>query len=217
MFADRFDRPPRFAATAPGRVNLIGEHTDYNDGFALPIAIDRETVIVADRAAGECSTLVATNLGREAQIDPTRPLEPMARDHPLAFANSLLGVVSEFAGRGGSIPNVDLLVTSTVPIGAGLSSSASVEVAMATLLERATGVVLDPMEKALLCQRAEHDFVGTPCGIMDMFISVFGQADHALLIDCRTCEARAVPLPSADEMTLLVADTGNRRIVELQQ
>lgn len=209
-FAARFGQAPRFASAAPGRVNLIGEHTDYNGGYVLPVAIDRETVIVASPVAGddEPSTLVAADLGREITLDLSRPLGPIPRQSPHAFANYVTGVVQQFHELGAAPPNLRAVVASSVPLGAGLASSASVEVAMATLLEAVTGRTLTPVEKALLCQRAEHAFPGTPCGIMDMFISVMAVEGAALAIDCLTNECAPIPLPPADEMTLLIADTG---------
>lgn len=205
MFAERFGRIPAFAAFAPGRVNLVGEHTDYNRGFVLPIAIERETIIVADRAITALSTLVAADLHSETQCDLTRSLAPR-RGEP---ANYLLGVADQFQKRGVSLSNLDALVTSTVPIGAGLSSSAAVEVAFATLLGEMTLQRMAAVELARLCQAAEHDFPGTPCGIMDMFVSAAARDKHALLIDCRREEARHVPCDFAGAgAALLVIDTG---------
>ena len=204
-FAARFGRPPRFAASAPGRVNLIGEHTDYNDGFVLPIAIDRQAVIVADTTGAPDSTLLAMDVNEAAQADLSRPLTP--REEP-RWVNYLLGVGHQFLQRGRALPNLDLAFTSTVPIGAGLSSSAALEVAMATLLEQILGGQLDPVDKALLCQRAEHAFPGTPCGIMDMFIATMARPDHALLIDCRSNDARPIRMPPPEQAALLIADTG---------
>ena len=206
-FAARFGRPPRFAASAPGRVNLIGEHTDYNDGFVLPIAIDRRALIVADTTAAARSTFLALDLGENAEADLTHPLEPDA-DHP--WANYLLGVVEQFRRRGAEPPNLELALTSTVPLGAGLSSSAAIETAMATLMEQVLGVELDPLEKALLCQRAEHAFPGTPCGIMDMFVAAMARPDHALLIDCRAREAKPIRMPPPEQAVVLIVDTGVR-------
>ena len=202
-FADRFGQPPRFAAAAPGRVNLIGEHTDYNDGYVLPMAIDRWTVILADRNSQKQSKLWAIDLNGLIAVDLTAPLSPVAG----SFANYLLGVVDQFTTRGHNLPNLDLAVTSTIPMGAGLGSSAAIEVAMATVLEQVTGVQIDRLEKALLCQKAEHTFPGAPCGIMDMFIATQAQLGHALLIDCRTNTARAIPMPPAEQITVLIADT----------
>ncbi|MCH8822315.1 MAG: galactokinase [Planctomycetes bacterium] len=202
-FTSRFGRPPRFGAAAPGRVNLIGEHTDYNNGFVLPMAIDRWAIVVADLTPANNSTLWAIDLDQTVQCDFADLRSPIAG----SFANYLLGVVDQFAKRGDSIPNLDLALTSTVPIGAGLASSAAIEVATATLLAEVVGAKLDPIEKALLCQRAEHTFPGTPCGIMDMLIATLAQPNHALLIDCQSNTAEPVPLPPADSVTVLIANT----------
>jgi len=202
-FASRFGRPPRFGAAAPGRVNLIGEHTDYNNGFVLPMAIDRWAIVVADLTPANNSTLWAIDLDQTVQCDFAGRRSPIAG----SFANYLLGIVDQFAKRGASIPNLDLALTSTVPSGAGLASSAAIEVATATLLEGVVDVRLDPIEKALLCQRAEHTFPGTPCGIMDMFIATLAQPNHALLIDCQSNTAEPISLPPADCVTVLIANT----------
>ena len=204
-FEDRFAHPPRFAAVAPGRVNLIGEHTDYNGGFVLPMAIDRQAVIVADTTGAPRSALLAIDLNETAQVDLRGPLTP--RQEP-RWVNYLLGVAHQFLQRGRALPNLDAAFTSTVPIGAGLSSSAAIEVAMATLLEQIVEAELGPVDKALLCQRAEHAFPGTPCGIMDMFIATMASLDHALLIDCRSNEARPIRMPPPEQATLMIVDTG---------
>ena len=205
-FTSRFGRPPRFAAAAPGRVNLIGDHTDYNDGYVLPMAIDRWTVILVDRSSQKQSTLWAIDLDEVATVDLTAPLSPVAG----SFANYLLGVVDQFTTRGHSVTNLDLAVTSTIPMGAGLGSSAAIEVAMATVMEQVTGVQIDRLEKALLCRKAEHTFPGTPCGIMDMFIATLAQPNHALLIDCQSKTAEPISLPPAEQITVLIADTNVR-------
>jgi galactokinase len=190
-------------AVAPGRVNLIGEHTDYNQGFVLPIAIERQAMILAARARENISTIWSADLGEQLRIDLSRPLHPM----PDKDANYLLGVVDQFHRRNIPVPNLDLALTSTVPIGAGLSSSAALEVAMATLLVQITGAQIDPLEKALLCQAAEHAFPGAPVGIMDMYVSAMARQNHALLIDCRSNDSRPVPIPDSDEAVLLIVDT----------
>jgi len=217
LFAARFGHAPSLGARAPGRVNLIGEHTDYNEGFVLPIAIDRETIIVAAPARdSSSSTFDAIDLGRLFEIDLTRRIDPLPRDHPAFFANYILGVARQFADRGAALPNLDVLITSSIPLGAGLSSSASVEVAMATLLEKVTGIALDQLEKALLCQRAEHAFPGTPCGLMDMYASIFGRAGCAILLDCRSNTSAPVPLPwetGERDLSLLVIDTGVKHLL----
>ena len=205
QFTERFGRRPRFAAIAPGRINLIGEHTDYNEGFVLPMAIDRWAAIVADVSNDAAPTIIALDLSREASIDFRSTLAPSP---PTTWINHLTGVVHQFKNRGVHVPNMNLLLTSTVPIGAGLASSAAIEVATATLLEAVTNSILDPVEKAKLCQRAEHEFAGTPCGIMDMLVSCAAVEQAAVFIDCRTLQMTPVPLPS--EASLVVIDTGVR-------
>ena len=164
-FAASFGRAPRWLAAAPGRVNLIGEHTDYNDGFVLPMAIDRFTLIAAAPNEHRRITLRSATTKGEAVIDLSRPIE---RGEP-AWANYVRGVLAGFQRLGATLDGFDALIDSNVPLGGGLSSSAALEVATATLIEANTGCVLDPVEKALLCQRAEHEFAGVPCGIMDQF------------------------------------------------
>lgn len=206
-FTHRFRHPPHAVAQAPGRINLIGEHIDYNGGPVLPIAINRSVAVAMSISRSDHSMLVALDLGCEYQVDLTQPLSPIARDTPAAFANYVLGVFDQFKQRGVNVPNIDILVCGDLPIGAGLSSSAAVEVAVATALEALCGVNISPVEKALLCQRAEHAFPGTSCGIMDMFVSVLAEEDHALLIDCRSQQCTTIPLPT-DASSFLVFDTG---------
>ena len=165
---------------APGRVNIIGEHTDYNDGFVFPMAIERYTVIAAAPNDLPRITLRSSSGQGVAVIDLGLPLKPAPKG---AWANYPMGVIAGFLARKIVPAGFDALMNSTVPLGGGLSSSASLEVATATLLEVVTGRTLDPVEKALLCQKAEHDFAGMPCGIMDQFISVMGKQDHLLLLD----------------------------------
>jgi galactokinase len=203
QFVARFGRKPKFAAVAPGRVNLIGEHTDYNQGFVLPMAIDRQTVILADTAEIKQSSFWSIDLDETIAIDITLGLSPM----PGHFANYVLGVIAQFIKLGEPVPNLDVAITSTVTIGAGLSSSAALEVAFATVLERVTTHDLAPIDKALLCQRAEHTFPGAPVGIMDMLTSIQAKAGHALLIDCRTNQSQPVPLPNPRDASVLIIDT----------
>jgi galactokinase len=186
-------------------VNLIGEHTDYNEGFVLPVGIDRQALFVADRTDTSHSVLYAVDLDETVEADLTQPLSPLGVTH---WANYPLGVAQQFVGRGFDLPPIEALFTSSVPIGAGLSSSAAIEVAMATLLEQLLGVELEPLEKVLLCQKAENVFAGAPCGIMDMYTATMAEPDHALLLDCRCNRATPIRMPSADEAALLIADTG---------
>jgi galactokinase len=193
LFAETFGAAPRWVAAAPGRVNLIGEHTDYNGGYVLPLAIDRHVIIAGAPAAGSRGSLRAYSAALSRAVDirsdgSDAPGEP-------SWANYLRGIVSAFCQRGVTPPALDLVILSDVPIGGGLSSSAALEVATATLLEAATGTRLDPWDKARICQQAEHDFAGVPCGLMDQLTSVLGDETGALLIDCGSETVRVVPFP----------------------
>jgi galactokinase len=195
-------RLPRWIAAAPGRVNIIGEHTDYNDGFVLPMAIEFYSVMAADRPADgrEVITLRSSLEADVATIDLSRPVEPSTPK----WGNYPRGVVAGFQARGIQPGGLDVLLHSTVPLGSGLSSSAALEVCTATLLEAVTGKTLDPVEKALLCQKAEHDFAGVPCGIMDQFISALGREGHLLLLDCRTRKTEIVPMQDPSVALLII-------------
>jgi galactokinase len=189
-------------AAAPGRVNLIGEHIDYCDGFVLPFAIDRYIVIAA-ALNGTNEARVATALGGEPAILPLNVPQEISAPK---WANYLRGVFHGFQQRGHHLPGFDAYILSSVPGGAGLSSSAALECAVATLLEGLVDTVLDTKEKALLCQKAEHDFAGVPCGIMDQFASAFGKPNRLILIDCKTGEPELVPFENPD-LTVLIANT----------
>lgn len=202
QFLKRFDRPPRWLAAAPGRVNIIGEHTDYNDGFVLPMAIDRFTVIAAAPASENKVRLVSSQTSESSEFSVSETLTSGAPH----WGNYVRGVIAGFQARDNTILGFDAFIDSTVPIGGGLSSSASLEVATATLLEGMTGVRLEPVEKALLCQRAEQEFAGVPCGIMDQFTSVMGRADSLLLIDCQKQSCRHVTI-AEPEITVLIINS----------
>jgi len=204
-FTNRFQRPPKWIVAAPGRVNLIGEHTDYNDGFVFPMAIERYTVVAADRPASgseNAITWMATELQEEFTVDATKPI---LKGSP-KWSNYVRGVLAGFQQKGIEFGGFDAVMGTTVPIGGGLSSSAALEVSAATLLETISGKQLDPVEKAMLCQKAEHDYAGVPCGIMDQFISVMGKKDHLLLIDCRSKEPELVPM-SDSSLAILIFNT----------
>jgi galactokinase len=205
QFSRTYGRPPRWIAAAPGRVNVIGEHTDYNDGFVLPMAINRHTVIAAAPAAdGDGRIQLHSTAGNGAvSLDLGGPVTPAPKG---AWSNYPVGVIAGFLDRGTKLGGFDALVHSTVPPGGGLSSSAALEVATATLLEAMTGQKLDLVDKALLCQKAEHEYAGMPCGIMDQFISVMGKQDHLLLVDCRSRRPKLVPMTDP-AMALLVVNT----------
>lgn len=203
-FNKTYGRPPKWIVAAPGRVNVIGEHIDYNDGFVLPMAIEFYTVMAADRPA-KAGTVIQIHSTAEAEAAMIDTSQPVAKD-PLKWSNYPRGVIAGFLALGKNPGGLDVLLHSTVPLGSGLSSSAALEVSTATLLEVVTGHKLDPVDKALLCQKAEHDFAGVPCGIMDQFISVMGRESHLLLLDCRTRKTELVPM-SDPSVELLIVNT----------
>jgi galactokinase len=209
-FTARFGRPPRWVVAAPGRVNIIGEHTDYSGGLVLPMAIDRYTVLAAAPApAGSGARLRLFSAAVDQSVDI--PLTATPAPGEPGWANYARGVVAGFGARGmlTTAPALDALVVSDVPLGGGLSSSAAFEVATATLLETALGKPLEPTEKARLCRQAEHDYARVPCGIMDQLISVLGDEAGALLIDCRSQQTRLVPFADPS-VSLLIANSNVR-------
>jgi galactokinase len=203
QFQATYGRPARWIVAAPGRVNFIGEHTDYNDGFVLPMAIERYTVMAADTAATPGAISIYSAQFREtATIDISHPVtmgQPKWSNYPR-------GVIAGFQQRGLAVPDLEVTMISTVPLGSGLSSSAALEVCTATLLEAATGKPLNPVDKALLAQKAEHEFAGVPCGIMDQFVSALGREGHLLLLDCRTRKTELVPM-NDPAVALLIINT----------
>ena len=195
---------PAGVVCAPGRVNLIGEHTDYNDGFVLPIAIERRTLGAYRPRNDRVVNFTSLQAERTASIDLDAPITP---GEP-AWANYCTGVAAGLVDRGEKLVGCDVLFDSDVPIGGGLSSSASLEVAAALALLAAAGLdgAVPHRDLALICQAAEHNFAGAPCGIMDQSIAIMGQAGKALLLDCRNSETRQIPFKDP-EVVLLVADT----------
>lgn len=196
-------RPP-IVVRAPGRVNLIGEHTDYNDGFVLPMAIERATWIALRPRADSMIVLHAIDHGEILCFDTRRPErgEPAWTEYPKGVAHVL-------AEAGYSLRGFEGVTTCDVPMGAGLSSSASYELAIARAFQAVGGWAWDPVKMALLSQRAENDWVGVKCGIMDQLISAIGKVGHAILIDCRDLSHRAVPLPQGT--SIVIMDTMTRR------
>ncbi len=203
-FRAAFGREPEGSVRAPGRVNLIGEHTDYNDGFVLPIAIERHTLAAWARREDRLCVLRSAQDDAEARAELDGEIAP---GEP-KWANYPLGVAAGLRDAGAGLAGCDVLFDSDVPLGGGLSSSASLEVAAGKALQAAAGDpdAIDGRALALICQKAEHTFAGAPCGIMDQSIAILGRAGRALLLDCRSGETRQVPFDDPG-LVLLVADT----------
>jgi galactokinase len=202
-FAKLAGHAPAGVWSAPGRANLIGEHTDYNGGYVLPFAIDRRTsAAVALRADGVARCFsVGRGAAEEVRLDDVSPQTP-----PKDWAGYPIGVAWALRQAGVAIPGFDLVVDSTVPGGAGVSSSAALEAATALGLLELVGADLPRPEIALACQRAENEIVGAPTGVMDQMAVLLGTADHALFLDCRSLESTLVPLVLGD-LALLLLDT----------
>ena len=177
---------------APGRVNLIGEHTDYNDGFVMPAAIDFQTSVAGTRREDSSLAVYSVLFDETRTFDLTKGTHLPQRH----WSDYVLGAALELRRAGVPISGANLLVSGNVPLGSGLSSSASLEMATAYALVSLAGSNIELTQLAVLCQRAENEFVGARCGIMDQFISAHGRAGHALLLDCRSLQHELLPLPA---------------------
>ena len=196
---------PTHWTAAPGRVNLIGEHTDYNDGFVLPAAIDRHVIIAARPRDDRQVHLYALDFDESTVFD----LDELSHDEAHPWSNYERGVAWALQGAGYTLRGMEAVIIGDVPIGAGLSSSAAVEVATAYTFQVLGDLALDGVQRALFCQKAENEFVGMRCGIMDQYIISLGQRDHALLIDCRSLEYKLVPIPAG--CAVVICDTKKQR------
>lgn len=204
-FRARFGAEPALLARAPGRVNLIGEHTDYNDGFVLPAAIDRAIVIAARPRPDSEVRLVSTDFDDETRFDLGNLTAP---DLP-AWSRYPRGALWWLAEQGFRVPGFDAVMGGDIPIGAGLSSSAAVEVVTIELGLALAGGTLSKQAIALGGVEVEHRFIGVPCGVMDQMASAMGVEGHALLIDCRSLEAAPIPVPGG--VSIVIMDTAKRR------
>ena len=199
QFCERFASVPRFFQ-APGRVNLIGEHTDYNDGFVMPFAIDRRTIAAAAARKDTTVNVYAADMDESATFD----LSDQPQKKRGTWMDYVEGSARCVAERfGASLSGADLIITSTVPMGAGLSSSAAIEIAVGYALLSVNDIAVDLQELAFAAQKAEHEFVGTRSGIMDQFAAVFGKSRNAMLLDCRSFDIDYVPI--ADGETVVAA------------
>ena len=203
LFVEKYDVAPQVLVAAPGRVNLIGEHTDYNGGFVFPMAIERCTIIAASPSAASSATIFSNNMGATADF----PLDPdVAPADKVEWTSYVQGAISMSIKKGAKAPGFNAVINSNVPLGGGLSSSASLEVAVATLMEELGGVSFGKVEKALMCQQVEHVYAKMACGIMDQFISALGEKDHAMLLDCRSQESKMIPLTDPS-VSVLIANS----------
>ena len=201
LFAEKFGYPATHVIQAPGRVNLIGEHTDYNDGFVLPCAIDYQTVISCAPRTDRIVRVIAADY--DNQSDEFSLDKPIVSHETQQWSNYVRGVVKHLQKRNNHFGGADLVISGNVPQGAGLSSSASLEVAVGTVFQQLYHLPLDGAQIALNGQEAENQFVGCNCGIMDQLISALGKKDHALLLDCRTLGTKAVSMPKGVAVVII--------------
>lgn len=201
--SDTFGRKPTVVSAAPGRVNLIGEHIDYCDGFVMPFALEQNFVIVAAPNGTTDARFADAKVEGVVEFD----LSGEITESSPKWSNYPRGVIHYFREETGcTLPGFDAYIVSNVPSGGGLSSSAAFELSVATMLEGLTGITLETKRKALLCQKAEHHFAHCPCGIMDQFASAFGQSNRIVMIDCQSGEPTLVPFENPD-LTVIVANT----------
>ena len=205
LFQERFRSPPTHISSAPGRVNLIGEHTDYNEGYVLPLAVDRYTAV----AAAARSDRVLRAFSQNLQSSFRAPVDDLLPRQRPAWSNYVKGIAILLQRSGAELSGTNLCIKGTIPRGAGLSSSAALEVATAHVLRALNNLKQSTMDLVHLCQRAEHEFAGVLCGIMDQYVTTLARSGTALLLDCRTLEAEHIPFPAG--VRILIIDTGVRR------
>jgi galactokinase len=206
-FESQFGGPPEVIARAPGRVNLIGDHTDYNDGFVLPLTIEQAVYVAAGPRDDNYVAAHAVNFREDALFALHE-----AGERGSTWRHFVGGVIAEVRARNPLPHGFDAVIYGDVPIGSGLSSSAAIEVATLLALDALYGLHIDPVEGALLCQRVEHRWIGLQCGIMDQFASRLGKAGHALFLDCRSLHVREIPMALGDAALLIVDSKAPRSL-----
>lgn len=200
-FSTVFERKlPTVIARAPGRVNLIGEHTDYNDGFVFPMAIDFQILTAAGKRQDQLVRIHSVDYQKTVEFNLEQPISYDAEER---WSNYPRGIIAMLMEKGISLAGMDLIFSGDIPQGSGLSSSAALEISVALTIQALNGFSMNGPDLARLCQRAENTFVGMNCGIMDQFISMMGRKDHALFLDCRTLEYRHIPLELNDYRILI--------------
>ena len=210
-FSRVFEREPEIEVRAPGRVNLIGEHTDYNDGFVLPADIDRAIWICAAPRNDRLVRAHSADFGQTTTFE----IERITKDDRVPWSNYIRGVIDQYNGRGDKVRGMDLAMSGDVPIASGLSSSAALEVAVAETCRILSGLSIDPASMALLCQAAEREFAGVKCGIMDQFVSTLGQENTALFLDCRDLSYELVPLEM--QARIVICDSRKQRSLQTSE
>lgn len=206
LFTAKFGAEPQILVAAPGRVNLIGEHTDYNGGYVFPMAIERYTIVAASPTDAKTATIWTNNSGKEkfarcaTEFSIDGDIEPAEK---VEWTSYVQGTIACALEKGAKVGGFNAFINSNVPLGGGLSSSASLEVAVATLMEALSGHKFGKTEKPLLCQKAEHVFAKMKCGIMDQFISALGEKDCAMLLDCMSQEPESVPMDDPSVSVLI--------------
>jgi len=205
-FQKYFSKPASHIIRSPGRVNIIGEHTDYNEGFVFPMAIERATWLAVSPREDHFINIYSEHRGK-ASLNLLNLLRPQEKAKWFDYIEAVAWALSNEFKK--ALKGFDAAVLSDVPVGAGLSSSASFELAIAKALSISNELNWEPVKIAKLCQKAENQWVGVNCGIMDQLICAVGQKDHAVLIDCRSLEHRAVSLPK--DTVIVIMDTSTRR------
>lgn len=222
VFVREFGEAPEIMTSAPGRVNIIGEHTDYNHGFVLPMAIERNTVICARRRGDQTLNAIAINMESRAQAS----LDRRDRNAEAPWMDYLVGVADELIKQERPVSGADLIIMGDVPLGCGLSSSAALEMAALCLFEALGNFRMEDAEAARLGQRVENQFLGLSTGIMDQFISRCGRQDHALMLDCRSFDHTLIPVAFPDALFViantccargLTASKYNERVAECRE